>query len=197
MRPLLTALLVLLNMAIAHAQYSAGLKAGLNYSTMIVYDGVSDYGYLPGFQVGGFVDYSLAKVSFQLDVVYSQQGASITSNAEDLKAIAKYINIPVAVKYKLGPSFNVQVAPQIGFLTCMKSDYHPVVSISFDEQTYTKAYKKTDFGVNVGAGWKSSNGIIVDVRYYLGLTEINDYPGLAPTKNSMVHLTVGYEIFKF
>jgi hypothetical protein len=181
----------------AQAQFSAGLKAGLNMSTMTVDDGASDYGYTPGFQVGGFLDYSLTKVSFQLDIVYSQQGASITADGEDLSAVSKYVNFPVVVKYKIGPSFNVQLGPQIGFLTCMHSDYHPVVSLPFQEQDYTKAYKKTDFGVAIGAGWEAPMGLMIDVRYYLGLADINDYPGLESTKNSNAQLTVAYKIFKF
>jgi hypothetical protein len=166
-------------------------------STMVVDDGASEYGFAPGFQLGGFLDYSLTKVSFQLDVVYSRQGASIDVDGEALDAIAQYVNIPVMVKYKIAPAFSLQLGPQIGFLTCMKSDYHPVISEPFEEQHYTKAYKKTDFGITVGAGWESPNGIMIDARYYLGLADINDYEGLEPTKNNVIQLTVGYRIFKF
>lgn len=189
--------LFLLTYSTLKAQYSAGIKVGMNLSTLAVEDGVADYGYTPGFQVGGFLDYSLTKVSFQLDVVYSQQGASIEANGEELSAVAKYVNIPVVVKYKIIPSVNLQLGPQIGFLTCMESDYHPVVSQPFQEQDYTKAYKKTDFGINVGAGWESSIGLMIDARYYLGLADINDYPGVESTKNQMMQLTVAYKFFKF
>jgi hypothetical protein len=179
------------------AQFAAGIKAGMNLSTLAVDDGASDYGYTPGFQVGGFLNYNLTKVDFQLDIVYSQQGASIEANGEELSAVAKYVNIPVVVKYKILPSVSLQLGPQIGFLTCMDSNYHPVTSEPFQEQNYTKAYKKTDFGVNVGAGWESTKGLMVDVRYYLGLTDIADYPGIESTKNRVVQLTVAYKFFKF
>ncbi|HET9052885.1 MAG TPA: porin family protein [Cyclobacteriaceae bacterium] len=179
------------------AQFSAGAKAGFNLSTLVVDDGVSEYGFAPGFQLGGFLDYSLTKVSFQADVVYSRQGASIDADGEDLKAIAQYVNVPVVVKYKILPAFNLQVGPQIGFLTCIRSDYHPVISEPFQEQHYTKAYKKTDFGVTVGAGWESPRGIMIDARYYLGLTDINNYEGLESTKNNVIMLTVGYRIIRF
>lgn len=191
-----TLLIISVTTASVQAQFSAGLKAGMNLSTMAV-DGSSDYGYTPGFQAGGFLDYSLIKVGFQLDVVFSQQGASITANDEDLKVTSKYVNIPLIVKYKILPSVNLQLGPQIGFLTCLESNYHPVINTPFQEQNYTTAYKKTDFGVNVGAGWESSNGVMIDVRYYLGLADIADYPGVESTKNSMLQLTVAYKIFKF
>lgn len=194
---LITLVFIFAGLAVAQAQYSAGLKAGMNFSTMVVDDGSSEYGFSPGFQFGGFLDYSLTKVSFQLDIVYSKQGASISADGEDLKVSAKYVNIPVAVKYKIIPSLNLQLGPQVGFLTCLESDYHPIAGTPFQEQNYTKAYKKTDFGVNVGAGWESPQGIIVEARFYLGLTDINDDPGLASTKNQMIQLTVGYRLFKF
>lgn len=192
-----TLFVLLISTVTVHAQFSAGAKIGFNMSTMVVDDGESDYGYAPGFQLGGFLDYSLTKVSFQLDVVYSRQGASIDVDGEDLQAVAQYVNLPVMVKYKIVPSFNLQVGPQIGFLTCMKSDYHPIISEPFDEQHYTKAYKGTDFGVSLGAGWESSNGILVDARYYLGLSDISDYEGLGSTKNNVIQVTIGYRIFKF
>lgn len=198
MKRLLIALVfVFAGLVSTQAQFSAGLKAGMNFSTMVVDDGSSDYGFAPGFQAGGFLDYSLTKVSFQLDIVFSKQGASISADGENLSTSAKYINIPVVVKYKFIPSVNVQLGPQVGFLACLESDYHPIAGTPFQEQNYTKAYKKTDFGMNVGAGWESPNGIIVEARFYLGLTDINDDPGLASTKNQNIQLTVGYRLFKF
>jgi len=101
------------------------------------------------------------------------------------------------VKYKISSSLNLQLGPQIGFLTCLKSDYHPVIREPFQEQDYTKAYKKTDYGITVGAGWESPNGIMIDARYYLGIADISDYQGLESTKNRVLQLTVAYRIFKF
>jgi hypothetical protein len=180
----------------ARAQFSAGLKAGLNMSTLSVDDGSTKYSYTPGFQVGGFLDYNLVKLSFQLDVLYSTQGADIKSNGKNLSAVAKYVNIPLAVKYNITPAINLHAGPQIGFLTCFHSDYHPITHEPFEEQDYTKAYKKSDFGINVGAGWATSKGLIIDLRYYVGLTDINNYPGIGSTKNRVLQLSVGYKIYK-
>jgi hypothetical protein len=179
------------------AQISAGLKAGFNLATMNVDDGVAEYGFQTGFQAGAFVDYNLPKVGYQLDVVYSRQGASINANGKDLKLVSTYVNLPIVIKYKIGPSFNIQGGPQVGFLTCMESDYHPVIRESFETQEYTKAYKKVDFGFVLGGGWQSTKGILVDLRYYLGLADISDYEGLESTKNSVIQLTVGYKLLRF
>jgi Outer membrane protein beta-barrel domain len=179
------------------AQLSAGIKAGVNMSTLVVDDGDTDYGYAPGFQFGGFLEFSLPKISVQADVVYSQQGSSIDVNGEELKAVAKYVNVPVVIKYKIIPLVNIQVGPQFGFLTCMESDYHPVVSTPFKDQDYTKAYKKSDFGVNVGVGLDLPKGLLVDARFYLGLSDINDYEGIESTRNRMMQITIAYKLFRF
>jgi hypothetical protein len=181
----------------AHAQFSAGIKAGVNMSTLIVDDGNTEYGYAPGFQAGGFLEFSLPKISIQADVLYSRQGASIDANGKELEAVAKYVNVPVVIKYKIVPLVNIQLGPQIGFLTCMESDYHPVISAPFKNQHYTKAYKKTDFGVNVGAGLDLPMGLMIDARFYLGLSDINNYKGIESTRNRMMQFTVAYKIFKF
>ena len=56
MKSILRILLVsLVSTVVVQAQFSAGLKAGLNMATMVVDDDAGDYGYTPGFQVGGFL----------------------------------------------------------------------------------------------------------------------------------------------
>ncbi len=111
-----------------------------------------------------------------------------------MRTYAQYINIPILIKYEVIPGVSLQLGPQIGFLTCMESDYHPVAKQPFDEQSYTKAYKKTDYGIVAGAGYESGKWLF-DARYYYGLADIADYPGLAETKNRVVSLSVGYKIY--
>jgi hypothetical protein len=195
--PILAVMLFMFYSVKVQAQYSVGLKAGMNLSTFSADDANAEYGFTPGYHIGGFADYSLEKMSFQLDVLYSHQGSSIESAGEDLKAVAKYVTIPLSFRYKITQSINLQAGPQIGFLTCLESDYHPITGEPFQKQDYTKAYKKTDFGINVGAGWESKKGLMIDLRYYLGLTDINDYPGIVSTKNSVLQLSVSYRIFRF
>jgi hypothetical protein len=165
-------------------------------STLSVDDKNAKYNFLPGYQLGGFLEYNKNKISFQLDVLYATQGAKIKSDGENLSATSKYVNIPLAIKYNISPAFNLHIGPQIGFLTCFHSDYHPVTHEPFKEQDYTKAYKKSDFGFNIGGGWASQKGLMIDLRYYIGLTDINNYPATYSTKNRVLQLTVGYRLYK-
>jgi|JI8StandDraft_1071087.scaffolds.fasta_scaffold173399_2 hypothetical protein len=192
-------LLVALSMwhvGISQKLFTAGIKAGLNMSTIAV-DDDAEYGFTPGYHVGVFSHVKLALFAIQIEGLYSKQGATVKSGGQEMDFIQTYVNVPVTVKYYIVPSVNLQVGPQIGFLTCVKSDYHPVTQEPFQEQEYTKAYKKTDFGVNVGVGFDIPFGLVVDARYYLGLSDISNYEGVGETKNSMIQLSVGYKIFKF
>lgn len=192
---------ILTSLAVSHSGvsqtlYSAGAKIGFHMSTITVADD-AEYGLTPGYHVGAFVQAKLPSLAIQIEGLYSKQGATVKSGGEEMDFIQTYVNIPVTVKYYIVPSVNLQVGPQIGFLTCTKSDYHPVTQEPFQEQDYTKAYKKTDFGLNVGVGVDIPFGLMVDARYYLGLSDISNYDGVGETKNSMIQLSVGYKIFKF
>lgn len=181
----------------AQEPFSVGVRAGFNYATLKVDDGSASYGYQPGYHVGLFASYRRIKSHIQAEVMYSKQGASIQSSGEDLTSDARYINVPVLYRYDITNNFNVHIGPQVGFLTCVESDYHPVTHEPFQSQDYTTAYKKTDFGALLGVGWETDSGITVDLRYYLGLTDISNYEGLFPTKNSMLQFSIGYKFYKF
>lgn len=192
---------LLIALAISHVGVSqkllsAGIKAGLNMSTITV-DDDAEYGFKPGYHVGAFAQVKFTLLAVQIEGLYSEQGATVKLDGKEMDFKQNYFNIPVTLKYFIVPAVNIQAGPQIGFLSCIKSDYHPVIHEPFAEQHYTKAYKSTDFGVNVGIGVEIPFGLMVDARYYLGLTDISDYEGVGETKNSMVQFSVGYKIFKF
>jgi hypothetical protein len=193
---LLSCVVLTANEAQSQKLFSVGVKAGLNMSTQTV-DDAADYSFTPGFQIGGFAQAKLASIAIQADILYSQQGSTVKAGDEKMKTTASYFNVPITIKYSIIPSLNLQVGPQVGFLSCVKSDYHPVTHQPFKEQHYTKAYKGTDFGVNVGVGWNSPVGLMIEARYYLGLSDISDYEGVESTKNRVIQLTVGYSLFKF
>jgi hypothetical protein len=176
-------------------QLSFGVKIGPQVSSLAVDDGIGKYSAAVGFHGGAFVIYKVSELSWEADVLYSFQGAKIKADGEYLKANVNYINVPIVARYEILPSVSVHLGPQIGFLSCVKSDYHPITKEPFDEQHYTKAYKKIDYGVIIGAGYEPGR-CVIDLRYFLGLNDIADYEGLAETKNRVLQLSVGFKIFR-
>jgi hypothetical protein len=176
--------------------FNAGFKVGGGVSRIIVDDDAADFSFGPSYQFGGFIDYSKTKVGYQLDIVYSIQNTSIKVDGDKREATLKYVNIPLAFKYYVKPGFNVQAGPQIGFLNCFHSDYHPVTHEPFEEQDYTTAYSKTDFSLNIGTGYSSPQGLFVDLRYNHGLKDISNYDGVMKTRNSSILFSVGYKLYQ-
>ncbi|MCF6171821.1 MAG: PorT family protein [Bacteroidales bacterium] len=174
-----------------------GLKAGLNLSSQKVDNPMASYSLRPGF-TGGFLFYfQLKDFAIQPEVIFSQQGSNITFNDEKLYAVFTYFSIPIIFKYVLKKSgISFQAGPQIGFLSCAKSNYHPIAKLKYEEQYYTTAYKTTDFLLSFGIGWESKKNWIIDARYSLGLTPVNNYDGIPDTKNRVISITVGYKIVK-
>lgn len=180
--------------AFAQSNVSIGAKAGLSYATLIVDDPANTYSYAPGFHVGGFVRYDLGSVAIQPDVTLSMLTSKVNTGQEELDFNMRYLSIPISFQYQLSESFHVDLGPQIGFLQCAKSEFHPVTRQKFDEQHYTKAYKTTDFGLQTGLGWEAANGFLIDLKYYHGLSEINDFDGVASTKNRWFQMSIGYRL---
>lgn len=102
-----------------------------------------------------------------------------------------YLNIPVLAKYYITDAFFVEAGPQIGFLLSAKSSGVDIGDL----------YKSTDYGLNLGLGYNFTENISGNVRYTIGLTDINDvsddsqYPDLynASFKNSNFGLSLAYK----
>jgi len=174
-----------------------GLKAGLNLSSQKVDNPLASYSMRPGFNGGIFFYFAFPNFVIQPEVLFSNQGTNIKFNDEKLYAVFNYISVPIMFKYVLKSSgVSFELGPQIAFLLCNTSNYHPIINQKFEEQHYTTAYKSTDFLIAFGIGWDSKKNWMVGVRYSLGLTSINNYDGVPDTKNRVLSINVGYKIVK-
>ncbi len=62
------------------------------------------------------------------------------------------------------------------------------------EEDIKEFLKSTDFGLNLGVGYKMESGLNFGARYNLGLSDVNDsdMDGGAEYKNSVIQVSVGY-----
>lgn len=100
-----------------------------------------------------------------------------------------YFHIPLLAKYYAAPWFALQAGPQIGFLNSAKRD----------GVSYKDTCKKTEFSIPLGVSFEpnlksfsSTSSVIIDLRYHLGLTKVNDY-GLDSYCNRAFILSIGYK----
>ena len=183
-----------------NAQIKIGAKAGLNIATLA--GDLEDTKSLIGFHIGAVAEFEITEqFAFQPELVYSIQGTkqendlglggTIFSGLDDDRITLTYINIPLMLKYYVADSFSLQFGPQVGFL--MSAEYQGTNSGGSSYNSDIKdMIKGVDFGLNIGAGYKTEFGLFADVRYNLGLADINDIDGGDKMKNAVISVSVGY-----
>jgi outer membrane autotransporter protein len=179
-----------------------GAKAGLNLSNASVdrtFD--TDISSLVGMHVGGFANFKFnEKFAVQPELLFSTQGYKEYLNdggyIYDDKVKLTYINLPLNFQYAVASKVYVEAGPQLDFLLSGKLDskyYDPM-----SDETTTRNdldikddLKSTAFGFNVGAGYAITQQLSANIRYHIGLSEIDDLEGVK-TKNRNLQLSLGY-----
>jgi hypothetical protein len=92
-------------------------------------------------------------------------------------------------KYNVASGFNVQAGPQVGFLV---ADKYEAGGNSGDlSDTWGVDMNGIDFGLNLGLGYDLENGLGVDARYDIGMSQITKEDN-ADSKNSVIQVAVSY-----
>lgn len=164
---------------VASAQFSGGLKAGLNFATFGA--DAENTEILTSFHVGAFGQFALSdKLTLQPELLYNAVGEGSTEWKMN------YISIPVMFLYNINEQFNIQAGPQLGLL----------MSAEIDGTDVKEEMSGTDFGINFGVG-AGFGKLSVSARYSLGLSNILDTEALGDIKltNNVIQLSVGYKLF--
>lgn len=162
-----------------------GIKGGLNLYN-IHNNNNSNYDLKPGFNVGLLGHIHLNKnFAVQPEIVYSTQGAKYKVSNEERTLKLDYVNVPVLFQYMFDNGLRLQAGPQVGFLVSGKSK---TSSASLDIK---EDLNSVDFAVSFGAGYiHPATGLGIDLRYNLGLTDINK-------NNTMVSTNRGFQVGLF
>jgi hypothetical protein len=127
----------------------------------------------------------------QLEVNYSRQGTGLISDdgASVGSIQSDYLTIPVLVKLYGSPRLNFFAGPQVGLLLSSKQKMSGSPETDVKEQ-----FKSTDFYAVFGAEYKFANGIFVNARYNLGMTNIVDEDALPDNEwhNRYFSFRLGY-----
>jgi len=166
MKTVLFCSVLLIVSAVVSAQYADthfGVKAGLNISSLDVKDGV-DFDSKAGLYLGGLAHMHLSPhFAVQPEVVYSQQGGKDGNDKWNIN----YVNVPILLEYMAGNGFRIETGPQLGIKTAAKIKSGDVEVQNHDVNTF-------DFSWPIGASYVFAGGIGVDVRYNIGITNVND-----------------------
>jgi hypothetical protein len=167
----------------AEAQTVIGVKGGIGISDLSV-EGDDSFSSRTAFVGGGFATIGLGETFFvQPEVLYALKGAKSDIDGVDATIALDYIEIPLLVgaQFGLGSSSvvpRVFAGPSVAFETgCKLSGTESGVSVELDCSDFELLTNSVDFGLVFGAGLGIPLGsveLVIDGRYDLGLTNIND-----------------------
>jgi outer membrane immunogenic protein len=208
---------IILSASNTYAQNSktkVGIKAGVSLTTLgtatsygngfIYYDytpgfqgsGVSiNYNYRPGFQGGVFLETPLSStVLFSPQVLFTQKGGNLSTVISGAKITGStqvnYIDVPLLVGFKANPNLVFYVGPQVAFLISKKDAY--TSGGSTITSTSTTGARSTILGGNVGAGYKFSANVGLNVNYIFDFSNAAKKAYDNGEKNSGFIFTLGY-----
>lgn len=163
-------------------QAQFGLKAGINSSGLNV-EGAQDLDSKIGFHGGGLAHIHVSDhFAVQPELVFSMQGGE----SGDTKLKLNYLNLPVLAQYMFDGGFRLQTGPQLGFLLSAKYEVGDL-EVEVDE-----AYKSLDFSWSFGAGYLFPQGLGIDARYNLGISDIVEDNSIE-NRNSVFQVGLFYQ----
>jgi opacity protein-like surface antigen len=166
-------------------RFGFGLRVAFDYGRMFGFkedmDNDSDISGSPsgiGFEAGLMVRFQMIPNLFfapEVNVAY------ISTNHEYMESERKYnsvdLEIPLLMRGIVADRFYVTGGPQVVFSMSSKAEIEPlkVTSVGITKESEEKIDQASfGFGIAAGAGFNIYEGLFIDLRYYMGLTEL--YP---------------------
>jgi hypothetical protein len=186
---LLSAALLLAISFSTKAQFSLGVKGGVNYST-INSDNLKSSS-VAGYQVGAFARLG-GGVYLQPEVYLSSSGGEFHSNDNQYSGNVKFtnLNVPVLLGLRFGPK-NLNLRAMAGpIYTSVLSSRQNLQSVA-SSFVNNGNYKNSTIGYQAGAG-VDLGSITADLRYEGGFSDINSSYG---QRQHLWALSIGFKIF--
>jgi hypothetical protein len=148
----------------ALAQVKAGLKAGININNVKYRDTDPNTASI-GFNVGVLTEITVTKSFFiRPELLYSVKGYRATLIGSNGYATSrlKYINLPILAGFPVTPQLQFLIGPEFGYM--LKATY----KFGGTTSNATELYQQFDWGLDVGAAYKFTPQLGVEVRYNYG-----------------------------
>ncbi len=180
----------------AKAQFSLGVKGGVNFSHLSVDNGRIDANELPGYQIGlwtrigkGFYvqpEIYLGSSGSKFDFDYNQSNQTVTESG---KVRFTTLNVPLLFGQSFGFSklnFRLMAGPMYSYVLDDNQNLSQNVKNAYQD---FGNYRNSTLGYQAGAGIDVLS-FSVDLRYEGGLTQINPSYG---QRQNVFNLSLGYK----
>lgn len=183
--------------AFAHAaqgQAAFGLKGGLNLTTLDLKDPESSYESRSGYHAGLFLRGKFNNIGIQPELLLFTQQGQLESSIGTAEERFTYLSIPLIFKFYPVAGLNIQVGPQFGFLIDGEREYHTFLGGMTGD--ITEYYKKSDVAVSFGGGYDFDFGLGLDVRYNLGIKDVNNVADGEEARSRIFLVSVGWNFLR-
>ncbi|MFN3444669.1 MAG: porin family protein [Bacteroidia bacterium] len=199
MKKIIAVLLVIFFAAKVQAQsIEAGVKAGINVSSLSKAPNLGDANSTTGFVFGGFVRTSAAGFFIQPEILLTQRRGVFTDDSTKLTVTntLTYLDVPVLFGYKLAV-FRFSAGPNFQFLMGANQDAPDILK---DPNFSKDNFNAASVGIQVGVGVNLGK-INLDARYDGSIGDLGKTITTASgkqvsysTRANMFQLTIGYRI---
>lgn len=175
-----------------------GVKAGMNFSNMLMKDDdgtySNNYDMRPGFHVGPTAEIPINNfLSFETDLLLSTKGFKYN----EMKYSLLYLDVPFTAKFRYDAGFGnmyVLIGPHLGIGITGKTIYgDDDEAVDWGSDAEDDELKRLDYGLTVGTGVEIKS-FIIGMYYGLGLANISPYTEDGfEAKNRVLGLSLGYK----
>lgn len=166
-------LLICLGMSfLLDAQFTPGIKGGVNFANLNGYNGDSRV----SLHAGLFLHHTLNnRWCFQPEILYSGEGQHyFNSDGEERILALDYVQIPLMLQYYPSRQLYFEAGPQIGILASAR-DFPVQNGIKLNVKN---DFTPTQFGINVGVGVQANPTLGFYGRYTIGITDVGRYDNI-------------------
>jgi Outer membrane protein beta-barrel domain len=171
------------------AQFSLGIKGGVNYSS-INSDNLKS-STVAGYQAGVFARIG-GGLYLQPEVYLSSSGGAFTSNDNNYTGNVKFtnLNVPVLVGLRFGPkNLNLRVMAGPEYISTLSQNDNLSGNFNAAYNNFGNAYKSNMLGYQAGAG-VDLGALSVDLRYQ---GDFDNYNSAYNQKQNLWALSVGFK----
>lgn len=151
------------------AQFTPGIKGGLNFAHLTGFSGNDRV----GIHAGVFLHHTInANWCVQPEVLYSMEGQKYFNSGEERTLALNYIQVPVMIQYYPARQFYLEFGPQFGLLV-------NAVDKGNDGDINAKGdFTSGQIGLDLGAGFHVTREVILYGRYCFGLTDVSKFDNI-------------------
>jgi opacity protein-like surface antigen len=162
----------------------AGITGGLNVSNTInAYNSNYTTAAIAGFNAGFFLSLPLVyPLSFQPELLYSEKGYAESTPDGNFTQHANYVDVPLLLKFKVSPTFNFLIGPQVAIPVNTTNTYDNGFMVT-NEQYYNTYGDKTVLDGVVGVSFDLSRDVELRIRYTVDL-QPNEQTQLSTTSGA-------------